>query len=173
MSVMYLLSSLPMLNLDTAPAVTVASFLSACRGELSEADADACEALLKDLPSGHPFVKEWRDKDAVLRNAAARSRARAHGQDASRWLRPTADCDVMLEHLAETAFQTEDPMQREKALDRARWTAIEEIQGVDRLGLPRVFAYAVKLGMACKWHGLAQKAGREAFEKLTEVPIAL
>ena len=173
MSVVYLLSSLPALSLDSRPAMTVPEFLAACRGELSAKDADACEALALDRPGEHAFVRAWRDKEAVLRNIAVRNRARKLGRDAGRWTRPTSDCDLMLERLTDAAFQLEDPAQREKALDRARWAAVEELEGVDPISVKRVFGYAVKLSLAWKWSGLDEAKGMAAFETLTDMTISL
>ena len=173
MSVVYLLSSLPALSLDFKPAMTVAEFLAACRGELSAKDADACEALVSDRPCEHAFVRAWRDKEAVLRNMAVRNRARKLGRDAGRWTRPTSDSDLILERLTDAAFQLEDPALREKALDRARWSAIEELEGVDPISIKRVFGYAIKLVLAWKWCELDEARGLAAFETLTDMPITL
>jgi len=173
MSVVYLLSSLPALSLDSKPAMTVAEFLAACHGELSAKDADACEALVSNRPCEHAFVRAWHDKEAVLRNMAVRNRARKLGRDAGRWTRPTSDCDLMLERLTDAAFQLEDPALREKALDRARWSAIEELEGVDPISIKRVFGYAVKLALAWKWCELDEARGLAAFETLTDMPITL
>lgn len=173
MSAIYLLASLPMLAPGTPPPLTGAAFLEACREQLAASDADACAALLEGGDAPHPAVRRWRAKEAVLRNAVARIRARARGQDAGRWLRPTPDCDVSLERIAEAAMQEPDPLQRERALERARWNAAEELAGCDPLAKARVFAYAVQLGIALRGQGRDAAAGRNVFENLTEVPIVL
>ncbi len=173
MSVIYLLASLPMLTQGTQPPITGAAFLEACRAQLAPSDAEACAALLEGRDAPHPAVRRWRAKEAVLRNAVAKARARALGQDAGRWLRPAEDCDVSLERGAEAAMQEADPLARERALARARWNAAEELAGWDPLGKARVFAYAVQLGIALHERRLDAEAGRNVFENLTEVPIAL
>ncbi|MBP5511533.1 MAG: hypothetical protein J6Z49_11505, partial [Kiritimatiellae bacterium] len=99
--------------------------------------------------------------------------ARALWRDAARWIRPTESCDVALERAAETAMQEADPLRREHALERARWNAAEELAGCDPLGKARVFAYAVQLGIALRGLGRDDAAGRNVFDHLTEVPIAL
>ncbi|MGI6390243.1 MAG: hypothetical protein ACOX7Q_08600 [Kiritimatiellia bacterium] len=128
MSVIYLLSSLPTLQLDAPAPITTEAFVAACRDQLSAADAAAAEALLTDAACDHPFVTTWRDRDTILRNAAAYQRARLAGTDASRWLRPEQGCDTRIGNLVEDAFDEKDPLQREKALDRIRWLVAEELQ---------------------------------------------
>lgn len=173
MSLYYLLSSLPMLTFEGAPALPVEAFLEACREQLSRADADAVAALAHGSPSAHPLVAEWRDKEAILRNAAARERAAATGSDAERWLRPTAGCDTLIESLVEDAFQEPDPLKKERALDRARWWIAEELQGPDPLTVRAVFSYAVKLAILSRWRALSPEAGREVFGALCRVSVPL
>ncbi|HRR33829.1 MAG TPA: DUF2764 family protein [Kiritimatiellia bacterium] len=171
MSVIYLLSSLPMLRLDAPSAVTPEAFLSACRDQLSAADAAAAEALLTGAACDHPFVAAWRDRDTILRNAVARQRARLAGDDASRWLRPASGCDTRIETQVEEAFNQPDPLRREKALDQIRWMIAEELQGPDPLDVKGVFAYAVKLAILARWAALTPEQGQNTFDRLTEIPL--
>ncbi|MDR2849565.1 MAG: DUF2764 family protein [Verrucomicrobiota bacterium] len=171
MSSLYLIASLPMLSLDAAPGVTPGAFLAACREQLGAADAEAAEALLAGRPLAHPFVEAWTDKEALLRNAAARQRARASGGDAARWLRPAQGCDTRIEAGVEEAFQEGDPLKREKALDRLRWTLLDELQGCDPLSVRVVFAYAAKLALAARRAALDPAKGSAVFDTLTAKPI--
>ena len=173
MSLIYLISSLPLLSFDAAPGMTPDRFVEACREQLGAADAAAAEALLRGEPSGHAFAAAWHDKETILRNAVARARARRAGAEVSRWERPARGCDSLIESLVEDAFQEPDPLTCEKALDRARWKIAEELQGPDPLDLKAVFAYAVKLAILSRWSALSAERGQQAFDRLTQVPIAL
>lgn len=173
MSLIYLLSSLPMLTFEAAPPLSLDAFLEACREQLGVADAGAVAALVKGTPSGHPFVALWNDKEAILRNAAARERARASGVDADRWLRPTEGCDTVIESLVEDAFQEGDPLARAKALDRVRWWIADDLQGPDPLTSRAVCAYAIKLAILSRWRALSPERGRAVFDTLTQTPIVL
>lgn len=173
MSRIYLLSTLPMLRRDSAPGITPEAFLAACREQLSAPDAQAVEALLKGTEADHPFVRLWRDRDAILRNTVARERARAAGKDVSKWLRPTQGCDLRLQHLVEAALQEKNPLLKEQALDQARWITAEELAGPDPLSENRIFTYAIQLAIVVRWQARKADKGREAFEALTDVPITL
>ena len=173
MSVIYLLSSLPLLRFDTPPALAPDAFLSACRDQLGVADAAAAEALLTGTACDHPFVAAWRDRDTILRNAVARQRARLAGTEASRWLRHAQGCDTRIESLVEDAFDEPDPQRREKALDKIRWLIVEELQGPDPLDVKGVFAYAVKLALLTRWAALTPEQGVATFDRLTEIPLTL
>jgi len=162
-----------MLSFDGVPGLSPATFAETCREQLSAADASAAEALLYGQPSDHPFAAAWEDKEAILRNAVAGERARIAGKDAAQWVRPTRGCDMQIRSEVEDAFQEPDPLSREKALDKARWRIAEELQGPDPLTGKAVFAYAVKLRIVTRWAGLHAEQGRQAFERLTQVPITL
>jgi hypothetical protein len=173
MSLYYLLPSLPMLSMDTAPGLSPEAFLGACREQLSASDASAAEALFRGQPSGHPFVVAWQDKEAILRNAMARERARLTGGDASRWQRPAQGCDSQIESLVEDAFQESDQLKREKALDKIRWQIAEELQGPDPLSVKVAFVYAIKLALLVRWLTLSTDRGLDLFNALTHVPLTL
>lgn len=173
MSRYYLISSLPMLSLEQTPGITAEAFLAACRAQLGQADADAAEALMTGAPSAHPFAAAWRDKDTVLRNAVAKARARAAGTDAAQWLRQAQGCDAQIERLAEDALQQPDPIRQERALDKARWLAAEELQGHDPMGAGVPLAYAVKLALALRWAALDAARGQATFDALARLPDGL
>lgn len=173
MSVIYLVSSLPMLHLDVAPGMTPAQFVEACREQLGAADAAAAEALVQGVPSEHPFVLAWRDKEAILRNAIARERARVTGKDASRWTHPTQGCDGQIESEVDDAFQEANPLNREKELDKVRWLIADELQGPDPLSVKVALAYAIKLTLATRWAHFDTEQGRKTFDALTHVPLTL
>jgi hypothetical protein len=167
MSTYYLISSLPMLSIDSQPLITAEAFLVACQAQLSADDADAAEALLRNTPSQHPFVLAWRDKDTILRNAIARARARLADIDAERWIRSTEGCDTGIDLLVDDAFEQPDPLKREKEIDDARWLIAESLQGYDPMGVNVALGYAIKLTIALRWTNLNADLGRETFEQLT------
>lgn len=174
MSIIYLISSLPMLSFDAPPVITIGKFVEACREQLSAENAAAAEALASGQESHHPFAAAWRDKDTILRNAVARERARlAAGKDAARWTRPARGCDSLIETGVEDAFQETDPLRRERELDKVRWLIADELQGPDPLVIQVVFAYAVKLALVTRWAVLDAQQGRKTFDRLTEVPLTL
>ncbi len=166
MAVDYLLASLPMLSLDRPPAVSVDAFAEACREQLSARDAAAAELLARGgdpAESDHPFVRAWADREAILRNAVARRRLGS--RKAAAQPLPAEACDSGIERSVDNAFEgNQDPMSREKALDRIRWQEAEALQGFDPIAKQAVFAYAIHLGIVSRWRRLSQEAGRKRVE---------
>lgn len=169
MSLIYLLSSLPMLNLGTAPGITQTGFVGMCREQLDAADVQVVESLLKGETPDHPFAREWQDHMTILRNVVAYKRAQRSGADEEPWLRYSHRVEVWIENLVEEAFQSSDPLQREKELDRICWTIVDELQGPDPLCKNAVFAYAIKLRILARQAEWDTKAGTEHFEQLAEI----
>jgi len=173
MSLVYLLASLPGLALDAPLPITPDPFLAACRDQLDAATAAAAAALLEDRPDVHPFVRAWRDKEAILRNAVAARRAARRAVDPAPWLRATEGCDLRIGHAVEAAFQLSDPLARERALDRLRWEVADELQGPDPMSEQAILAYAVRLRLAARWARLQKEAGRARAAALTDVSFEI
>lgn len=174
MSLIYLLSSLPMLAFDSAPGVTPEAFMEACREQISTSDANTVEALLQGKPTAHAFAAAYQDSEAQLRNAIARERARRLKKpDPERWTHPTLEYNPMLESQVANAFLEPNPQAREKALDKIRWRTVEYLQGCDTLGFNSLLAYALKLSLASRWTQLDVKRGHTVFDTLTDIPFKL
>lgn len=177
MNVYALIASLPTLSLDAPSAISGEQFLQACESGLSAEDHAAARVLFNGIPSSESstcgFIGRWRDVDTQIRNAVAARRAAKLGVDASAWVRPVQGCAVWLRDGVEDAFQENDPLDREKALDRLRWRALEELEGVDPMTVDTVFAYAAKLALVLKWHRYSETQGSEKLAALTNIPITL
>lgn len=169
MSAYYLIASLPPLSVDQKAPITVGNLVQICEEQLAAYDAQAVRALVMQEPSTHPFAVAWRDKETMLRNAIAQQRARERGIEAGRWLRGTDGCDLMIERQVEEAFQRNDPLRVERALDAIRWRVADELAGVDPMSVRVVLAYAVKLGIVMRWNALQADQGMAEFERLTEL----
>jgi Protein of unknown function (DUF2764) len=167
MSTYYLISSLPALSFDLKPSLTPEEYLTLCRAQLGNSDAEVIEALLFDTASSHPFVLAWRDKETILRNAIAYARATLSNADVEPWIRPTQGCDLSYEILVDEIFQVADPLLREQGLDKLRWTIAESLQAYDPMDVSVAFAYAIKLKLAWRWAKLNTEKGQATFEQLT------
>lgn len=173
MSLLYLISSLPALDINTAPPLSHEAFLQSCRDWLNREECEAVEALLYEKPSAHPFVAAWMDKETILRNALVQIRARAAGVDASLHTHYAHGCDKKIESDAEDAVQHHNPQEKERSIDKIRWETVEELQGPDPLSINSIFAYAVKLAIVDRWSKRSSESGHETFGELTKIPITL
>ena len=166
MNLDYFIASLPMLLPGHPPGITLEAFRAACAEQLAGRLAAAVQALLDDTDCDHPFVRAWNAHETRLRNAVARRRDARLKQDPQRWLRPDDAGDLRVEHGVAAAFELPDPLQRERALARLRWQAVEALQGIQPLTPEVLLAYAVKLRLLARWTLLDDALGRQRLEAL-------
>jgi hypothetical protein len=166
MNSVFLIASLPALTFLQKPSITTESFEALCEEHLGVADARAAALLCRDLDLGgetpaHPFTALWIDREIQLRNAVASARAARRKTDATGSIRPHKGFDTYIEDDVESAFDLTNPLDREQALDRLRWTHLDELAGVDPLAVTVVLAYAVKLRIAQRWAAMDTQAAME------------
>jgi hypothetical protein len=107
------------------------------------------------------FSRRWSAADAQLRNAAARVRAGKRGVEPKEWLREHEGFDTYMEKAVADAYAKPNPLERELSLDRHRWQTIDEMVLMDPFGFSAVLAWALKLGIAARWAGMSDEAGRK------------
>ena len=172
MNLDYFISSLPALLPEQPSAITLEEFRAACTEHLSGSLLAAVEALLDDQPSTHPFITAWRRHERGLRTAIARRCAARLGTDARPWIRPDGLDETETARGVAAAFEQPDPLQRERALDRIRWKAAEELQGIQPLTARVLLAYAIKLRLLARRQKLDAATGRQRLETLATLPAA-
>jgi hypothetical protein len=95
--------------------------------------------------SGSDFIDQWREWERALRLNLARQRAvKVKREGAALAEPPVIPADAAT--AAHGAMATVDsPLEADIFLDKARWSAIEAMQGVDYFDRNTVFAYLLKL----------------------------
>ncbi len=162
----YLVASLPMLFLDGAPPFSSATWLESCREQLAAPDhallARVSFAAL-DHDDADPGVwRAYASWETALRNELARQRAQRLGVSAEPFLRP-APFFAGLPAVVKEVLTAGTPKAVEIALDRQRWSRLEELEAGTQFDLGRLVVYRLKLLLLerkDRWRG---QPGREAF----------
>ncbi len=176
----FFVSTLPMLQQDAPPPMTVERFQALAQRYLTATDFAVLEALETGSPSPHPFVRAWIRHETQLRNAVARHRASRLGQDVSPWLREHEGYDVSLERGVAAAFQESNPLRRERALEALRWRKAGELAGFDPFSIEAVLVYSLQLRLCEGASARDEAKGRRRREAVlsatplseTEPPVA-
>ena len=168
MSYYYLVASLPTMVLGENPPVTPEAFRFSCTGVLKEDDLWDLDAVLAGRPDqgSSEFARDWFSAEAQLRNAAVRLRGTRLGVEARGYLKDHPGFSVAVEKAVADAFAKGNPLEREFALDRARWQVLDELTLRDTFGLPAVLAFAVKLQLASRWAQMKDDEGQKRVEEL-------
>jgi hypothetical protein len=149
----YLVASLPMLQLATPPRLAPSALLASADGVLRNDHLEDLRAVLEDRPEDvrAPEARPYLDADVQLRNALARLRAARAGAAYDPGAHPHADYDARCDEVAARAMELEDPLARELLLDELRWTLLDELSVRAPYGIQGVLAYGFKLRLAEKW----------------------
>lgn len=166
----YLLASLPTLVLGEPVPFDGDELLARSANFLGPSELDelrrAVEGRTHEGISG--FSRRWTAADTQLRNAAVRVRASKLGTEPKSYLREHAGYDTYIEKAVADAYAKPNPLERELALDRHRWQMLEDLAKTDPFGFDGLLAWALKLGIAVRWAGLKDEAGRKRVADVLE-----
>jgi hypothetical protein len=95
--------------------------------------------------SGSDFIDRWREWERSLRLNAARHRAiKTRREDGAPVEPPIHPADAAAAAV-KAVVATESPLEAELLIDKARWAAIDVLQGNDYFDRNTIFAYLLKL----------------------------
>ena len=158
----YLVSQLPFLIYGQKPPMSSDAFRNLARPILDADDAAIFDTISLDpqpvplaheifsyadaIPScGSDFIDNWREWERVLRlNLAKRRAAKIMREGAMPIEPPTVPSDAATV-ATRAAGGDESPLDADILLDKARWSAIDNLQGIDYFDRNIVFAYLLKL----------------------------
>jgi hypothetical protein len=162
----YLVASLPMLFFDGVPPFSSAAWLEMCREQVTARD----HALLSrisfaalDRGSGDPEAwQAYSSWETALRDELAVQRAQRLGVSPDPFLRE-APFYPGLPAMAKEALAAGTPKAVETALDRRRWSCLEELEAGTQFDLGRLVVYRLKLLLLERKNRFRIEPGREAF----------
>ena len=107
------------------------------------------------------FLNRWREWERALRLNLARGRSQKLKRDGGA-VTNTPEYPISATAAAKTALAIESPLEAEIFLDKARWDAIENLQGLNTFSENAMYAYLLKLLL------LERKVAFNAEEGFTE-----
>ena len=165
----YLAAQLPYLVYGQTPPMSSAAFRDLAKPLLHSGDSALLDLVDMD-PSGKPalnreggsedsgpsyadnapssgcdFIDRWREWERSLRLNLARQRAQKTKRETSAPVEPPLFPADAVTAAAKAAASAESPLEAELLLDKARWDAIEGLQGIDNFDRNIVYAYLLKL----------------------------
>lgn len=178
----YLVSQLPSLSYTGSTSIGTKEFRELCRTFLSAKDFALLPYVRLDPEGNQPLslgqgyqlnpetlgsslLDNWRVWERSLRLHIARLRLQhVRREHPSLGDVPAEPIDAAM--VAKNAVSIESPLEAELFLDRARWSAIEAMQGFDYFGRDTVYAYYLKLQLLERKHKFKIDEGFEAYQGL-------
>jgi hypothetical protein len=171
----YLVASLPHLELTTAPHLSPEAVLSSAAGVLRPDHWEDLRAVVEDRPEDvrAQELRPYLDADTQLRNAVAQARAARAGASFDPREHPHGGFDARCADVAARAMELDDPRERQLMLDRLRWRLLDELALRAPFGLEAVLAYGLRVRLAEKWAAQADAAeGLRVAARVTEAALA-
>ncbi|HRR28619.1 MAG TPA: DUF2764 family protein, partial [Victivallales bacterium] len=166
----YLISSLPALKWEGTPPFTVENFLKIVRPYLSEKDYLRLEKISIVPPSEFYELSpagKWLDWEISLRKKIFSLRVKSKKTSLENLPMERAYYSE-IEKIVQTAMQFENPLEKEKNLDFARWKAIEDFFSLHLFDFYALVSYKLKLEILCKYALIDAKRANENFNKICD-----
>lgn len=145
----FLKASLPGLMFGKEPGLTLEEFDSRCAEELSPERLKCLKKVSTTVPrppetvkSGSVLMDRFARREQYLRTRIAERRS-SHANMCK--LPDPAEYYPEIDHAVTVAGAMDDPLEREKCIDRMRWQCIEELDCGDEFGFESLCAYRLKL----------------------------
>ena len=147
-----LIASLPYLKRDDAPSISAEDLDSSAESFLNAKQfAEFKKLSLTAAPSDFPkngLAARYLEWETALRNSIAKARAARLNLDASAYLHADGVYETDADRAVREAFAAENPLEREKLLDNARW---DELEGGQLFSYGALCIYKLKLELLLKW----------------------
>ncbi len=164
----FLCASLPMLSWGEPMKISLAEFMSACKGQLSKGDYASLEEVAltpaKQYDANDSLLSQYWNWECCLRNALMP--ARAGKREFSSYLREEKDCFAEIASIVSSVSSNSDIMGVEKQLDQARWQAIETMLGCEAFTINAIIAYKLKLLLLEKYENRTVPRGEANMDKI-------
>ena len=149
-----LIASLPYLKRGDAPSISAEDLDSSAESFLNAKQfAEFKKLSLTAAPSDFPkngLAARYLEWETALRNIA-KIRAARLNLDAAAYLHADGVYETDADRAVREAFAAENPLEREKLLDDARWNKLDELEGGQHFSYGALCIYKLKLELLLKW----------------------
>lgn len=168
----YLISTLPLLRLEDEPSLSSEDFLLRVAEHVTEAQIERLRDLAETppVPEFCPAAQRWNEIEIYIRNSVLRNRSDTDRRRIEEWTREEQDVFPGLDPQIDDAVNAPNPLERERRLDRIRWTVLEEARFARPFEIDALAVYRLCLLMAEKWAAVDPTAG---IERVREIADAL
>ncbi|MCQ2397503.1 MAG: hypothetical protein MJ106_07395 [Lentisphaeria bacterium] len=171
----YILSSLPMLELDGDGAWEYDRFLETCENLVSAKEFSILEhlSLFPDASNHNPVLCGWRQWMVVMGNMMVKYRAKHLGVDPKQYLRSGKDDYPGDERVLDGIMSQPGLLAKQNAWEKLQWEKLQELEDEGgAFSWNALLVYALRLLILQNRRRYEQKAGREAFENLVSARLA-
>jgi hypothetical protein len=174
----FLVAQLPSLVYGQPVPLSSKQYRELCRSQISEQDYGLMEGLavggkipaelmaVDPSTAGGDFSVKWRqwNQACALNLAKYRAQKLKREGDKSGVSAPEYPADAA--NAAKTACAMVNPLEAELYLDKARWDALSNLEGLDPFGINKVYSYLLKLELMERRQAFNAEAGFKEYQRL-------
>ena len=155
-----------MLSMDEAPPLSSEDFVALCEEHLTDGDHRIVTSVMNmDTEDGNSLVQTLRLQEIDLSNAIVRIRASQLHLDAAEYLHGD-NRDLAAERAVGEAYSLSDPHAREQALDKYRWSQLDDLAGFDPFSIRALVIYGRKIRIAERWEAMDKEEGNQRVQTM-------
>ncbi len=166
----YLLASLPGLVWGEAPVYTSAALLNRWKDMLAAAEVEVLRMVInRTYPDAGTFFKVWKMAETELLSMLAAERKRRFKE---RFFGAAPERPEKLSPSVKAFFELDNPLDRERFLDKLRWDRAVALASHDPMGFDGLLSYLIRTGILEKFTALSAEAGRARLEQAAKASAA-
>lgn len=155
MSIYYLVSSLPSFNFGDKPFYSSEGFVRQCSDWINASELKELEEISlvpqEDFSDKSGFVKKWYGLICSLTVVSVKTRASILGRDISSIVKEQKVIYSDIEKSVQEAFSAENPMEKEKKLDRIKWAFLDSLEIGHFFDFDKLCIYKLRILLCEKW----------------------
>lgn len=163
----YVIATLPLLQYDDKPPLTLDELYYACRDNINREDLELLQTVSLEPPRtyGTGLLEKWYTWETSLRNELLKIRSQKLGIESEKYRRE-GDVTPGMADTAREAANQDSPLSGEELLNKARWTYLDELESGHYFDLYKLMVYALKLQLLHRRSTFTAEQGRENFEQI-------
>lgn len=173
MSIYYLVSSLPSFNFGDKPFYTSEGFVRLCSDWISPKNIKELEKVslipVENYSGNIQFIKSWYEFLGALNCYSVKYRALKLNRDSSSILKEQNKIYSDIEKGVQEAFSSENPMEKEKRLDRLKWSILDSLEVGHMFDFDKLSIYKLRTLLCEKWLTRKEPEGKKNLEAALSV----
>ncbi|MDP8212848.1 MAG: DUF2764 family protein [Candidatus Zapsychrus exili] len=165
----YLVASLPIINFDSKPSISVKEFLSDCKRLLHAEDYELLSMALSGKEhydkTTNNFLNTWIEFNRSCCNEMACFRSLKKDKDPSSYIRGDRSIQANIIEVLNQAFKAPDLLSGEKILDKAKWIFLDNLLSQHYFDFECVLSYGFKLKILERYQEFGSGKGKEVLEQ--------
>ena len=167
MSYYSLISSLPIINLDSCESISEEEFLNFCFCHLNDDEMSIITDLLNNKKiSDNDFINKYYNFETQIKNSISKIRCQKYNIDSKSLINQHNEYSGSIEESLNKAYSLDNPLLVEIEIDRIFFNALDDLVGNNYFSFSKIISYALQLKIVLRWKKMNDDDGYNYIEKV-------